>query len=166
MSRRSADSRRYNPWAAGRPMFRSRARLEAEILVLRQQINVLRRNSSKRSVFRPFDRPLFVGRTCGCWTLPWRRNTGRIGKAGGWNRRPMRHTAPGGDGRGGVAGTDWAGVLERDTTCVEERTRSRAAEQTRTAFSELRSQTDPAYKPAVKESLSKLPISIAQPIQQ
>ena len=45
-------------------LFRSRARLEAEILVLRQQINVLRRNSPKRSVFRPFDRLLFVGLYC------------------------------------------------------------------------------------------------------
>jgi hypothetical protein len=36
-------------------------RPEAEILVLRQQINVLRRNSPKRSVFRPFDRLVLVG---------------------------------------------------------------------------------------------------------
>ena len=42
-------------------LFRSRARLEAEILVLRQQINVLRRNSPKRFVFRPFDRLVLVG---------------------------------------------------------------------------------------------------------
>jgi hypothetical protein len=42
-------------------LVRSRVRLEAEILVLRQQINVLRPNSSKRSVFRPFDRLVFVG---------------------------------------------------------------------------------------------------------
>jgi len=41
-----------------------------------------------------------------------------------------------------------------------------AADQTGTALSELRSQTDPTYKPAVKESLAKLPTSIAQPIQQ
>src|SRR3954454_18313368 len=42
-------------------LFRSRARLEAEILVLRQQINVLRRNSPKRLVFGPIDRCAFVG---------------------------------------------------------------------------------------------------------
>jgi transposase InsO family protein len=42
-------------------LFRSRARLEAEILVLRQQINVLRRKSPKRFVFGNFDRLLFVG---------------------------------------------------------------------------------------------------------
>ena len=48
-------------WTALTSLFRSRARLEAEILVLRQQINVLRRKSPKRSVFRPFDRLLFVG---------------------------------------------------------------------------------------------------------
>jgi hypothetical protein len=44
-------------WTARNSLFRSRARLEAEILVLRQQINVLRRKSPKRFVFRPFDRP-------------------------------------------------------------------------------------------------------------
>ena len=46
-------------WTALTSLFRSR--LEAEFLVLRQQINVLPRNSPKRSVFRPFDRLLFVG---------------------------------------------------------------------------------------------------------
>ena len=48
-------------WTALTCLFRSRARLEAEILVLRQQINVLRRKSPKRSVFRTFDRLVFVG---------------------------------------------------------------------------------------------------------
>ena len=47
-------------WAALTSLFRSRARLEAEILVLRQQINVLRRKSPKKSVFRTFDRLVFV----------------------------------------------------------------------------------------------------------
>ncbi len=51
-------------WTALTSLFRSRLRLEAEILVLRQQINVLRRNSPKRSVFRPFDRLVFVGLYC------------------------------------------------------------------------------------------------------
>ena len=41
-------------------LFRSRARLEAEILVLRQQINVLRRKSPKRPSFSNFDRLWFV----------------------------------------------------------------------------------------------------------
>ena len=36
-------------------------RLEAEILVLRQQINVLRRKSPKRFAFGTFDRLVFVG---------------------------------------------------------------------------------------------------------
>ena len=82
------------------------------------------------------------------------------------NRRPHARAAPGGDGRGGVPGTDRAassGVrfdLRRGMDAFE------AADQTGTAFSELRSQTDPTYKPAVKESLGKLPTSIAQPIQQ
>jgi transposase InsO family protein len=42
-------------------LFRTRARLEAEILVLRQQINVLRRKSPKRFAFGNFDRLVFVG---------------------------------------------------------------------------------------------------------
>jgi hypothetical protein len=48
-------------WTALTSLFRSRARLEAEILVLRQQINVLQRKSPKRSVFRTFDRLVLVG---------------------------------------------------------------------------------------------------------
>src|SRR5215469_3510 len=43
-------------WAALAGLFRSRAHLEAEILVLRQQINVLRRKSGKRFRFSLFDR--------------------------------------------------------------------------------------------------------------
>ena len=37
-------------------LFRSRAKLEAEILVLRQQINVLRRRASKRPHLNNIDR--------------------------------------------------------------------------------------------------------------
>jgi transposase InsO family protein len=48
-------------WSALTGLFRSRARLEAEILTLRQQINVLRRKSPKRFVFGRFDRLVFVG---------------------------------------------------------------------------------------------------------
>jgi hypothetical protein len=48
-------------WSAVTGLFRSRARLEAEVLVLRHQINVLRRNSRKRFVFGTFDRLVFVG---------------------------------------------------------------------------------------------------------
>src|SRR5882762_7708783 len=48
-------------WSALTSLFRSKVRLEAEILVLRQQINVLRRKSPKRFVFRTFDRLVFVG---------------------------------------------------------------------------------------------------------
>jgi hypothetical protein len=48
-------------WSALTGWFHSRARLEAEILVLRQQINVLRRRSPRRFVFGNFDRLLFVG---------------------------------------------------------------------------------------------------------
>src|SRR4029077_14427833 len=48
-------------WSALTGLFRSRARLEAEILVLRQQINVLRRKSPKKFVFSNFDRLVLVG---------------------------------------------------------------------------------------------------------
>jgi transposase InsO family protein len=42
-------------------LIRSRAALEAEIWVLRQQINVLRRTAPKRLLFSVFDRLVFVG---------------------------------------------------------------------------------------------------------
>jgi len=48
-------------WSALIGLFRSRARLEAEILVLRHQLNVVRRNAPKRFVFGTFDRLAFVG---------------------------------------------------------------------------------------------------------
>src|SRR5258708_33086584 len=48
-------------WSALTGLFRSKARLEAEILVLRQQISVLRRTSPKRLAFGSFDRWVFVG---------------------------------------------------------------------------------------------------------
>jgi len=48
-------------WSALTGLFRSRARREAAILVLRQQINVLRRKSSERFAFGKFDRFVFVG---------------------------------------------------------------------------------------------------------
>ena len=40
--------------------FRSKASLEAEILALRHQLNVLRRTSPRRAVFSNFDRMIFV----------------------------------------------------------------------------------------------------------
>ncbi len=42
-------------------LFRSRARLEAEILVLRHQLNVLRRKAPKRVAFGSIDRLVFAG---------------------------------------------------------------------------------------------------------
>ena len=48
-------------WSALIGLFRSRARLEAENLVLRHQLNVLRRSSPKRFVFGTFDRLAFAG---------------------------------------------------------------------------------------------------------
>ena len=48
-------------WHALIGLFRSRAGLEAEILVLRHQLNVLRRKSPKRLAFRSTDRLVFAG---------------------------------------------------------------------------------------------------------
>jgi hypothetical protein len=47
-------------WWAGIGLFRSRASLEAEILALRHQLNVLRSKSPKRLVFSNFDRLVFA----------------------------------------------------------------------------------------------------------
>jgi hypothetical protein len=46
-------------------LFKSRAKLEAEILILRQQINVLRRRMPKRPDMNNTDRFLFV------WLYRW-----------------------------------------------------------------------------------------------
>ena len=48
-------------WSLFLGLFRSRASLEAEILMLRQQIIVLRRTAPKRLSFNGFDRLIFVG---------------------------------------------------------------------------------------------------------
>src|SRR5262249_52775541 len=48
-------------WCGLIGFFRSRASLEAEILVLRHQLNVLRRKSPKRSTFGRIDRLIFAG---------------------------------------------------------------------------------------------------------
>ena len=48
-------------WTALVGLFRSRASLAAETLVLRHQINILRRHSSKRPTFRTADRLIFAG---------------------------------------------------------------------------------------------------------
>jgi hypothetical protein len=45
-------------------LLRSRARLEAELLVLRHQLNVLQRKSPKRAVFKSVDRLMFTGLYC------------------------------------------------------------------------------------------------------
>ena len=42
-------------------LFRSRASLEAEIVALRHQLNVLRKKSTKRLAFSNFDRLIFAG---------------------------------------------------------------------------------------------------------
>ena len=48
-------------WFALIGLFRSQASLEAEILVLRHQVNVLRRKSPKRPAFSNIDRLIFAG---------------------------------------------------------------------------------------------------------
>ena len=48
-------------WCALIGLFRSRAALETEILVLRHQLNVLRRKSPKRLAISSIDRLLLVG---------------------------------------------------------------------------------------------------------
>jgi hypothetical protein len=48
-------------WYAVVGLFRSRAALEAEILVLRHQLNVLQRKSPKRVALTSIDRLLLVG---------------------------------------------------------------------------------------------------------
>jgi hypothetical protein len=58
MHRSMADLLKLTWWAII-GLFRSRAALEAEILTLRHQLNVLRRNSPKRLAFTNFDRLMF-----------------------------------------------------------------------------------------------------------
>jgi hypothetical protein len=48
-------------WRALVGLFRSRAALEAENLVLRQQVIVLRRTMPRKPVFSSIDRLIFVG---------------------------------------------------------------------------------------------------------
>ena len=48
-------------WCVVIGLFRSRAAMEAEILVLRHQLNVLRRNCPKRVALSSIDRLLLVG---------------------------------------------------------------------------------------------------------
>jgi hypothetical protein len=48
-------------WRMFTDLFRSRATLEAEILVLRQQINVLRRGVPRKLAFNLIDRLIFIG---------------------------------------------------------------------------------------------------------
>jgi len=53
-------------------LFRSRASLQAEILTLRHQLNVLRRKSPQRLGFTSIDvwyLPGYIGSRLTCWTL-------------------------------------------------------------------------------------------------
>src|SRR5437588_12517097 len=51
-------------WCALIGLFRPRTALQAEILVLRHQLNVLRRKSPKRVAFGNVDRLVFAGLYC------------------------------------------------------------------------------------------------------
>jgi hypothetical protein len=48
-------------WGGLIGFFRSRASLQAEILVLRHQLNILRRKPAKRATFGSIDRLIFAG---------------------------------------------------------------------------------------------------------
>jgi hypothetical protein len=48
-------------WSVLVSLFRSRVSLEAEILILRHQLNIQRRLQPKRQAFRAIDRLIFVG---------------------------------------------------------------------------------------------------------
>jgi hypothetical protein len=48
-------------WLAPIGLFQSRASLQAEILTLRHQLNVLRRKSAQRLTFSSIDRRVFAG---------------------------------------------------------------------------------------------------------
>jgi len=52
-------------WCAMVGLFRSRAALQAEILVLRHQVNVLRRRSPKRVAVGNIDRLVFAALSAG-----------------------------------------------------------------------------------------------------
>ena len=53
-------------------LFRSRAALETEIWMLRQQINVLRRTAPKKQTFSSIDRLIFVFGFALAFARPWR----------------------------------------------------------------------------------------------
>jgi hypothetical protein len=77
-------------WCALVGLFRSRASLEAEILLLRHQLNVLRRKSPKRMTFTDVDRLVFAGLY---HLAPGVLNTLRIVKPEtviGWHRAGFR----------------------------------------------------------------------------
>ena len=63
-------------WRMFTDRFRSRVTLEAEILVLRQQINVLRRGAPRKLAFNLIDRLIFIGlyrlfpQTCRALAIP------------------------------------------------------------------------------------------------
>src|SRR5260370_1922059 len=58
-------------WLALVGAFRSRASLEAENMILRHQLNVLQRKSSKRPTFGMLDRLIFAGLSPLAPKMPW-----------------------------------------------------------------------------------------------
>jgi len=77
-------------WCLVIGLFRSRAALQAEILVLRHQLNVLRRKSPKRLVFSNIDRLVFAGL---CGLIPSVRNALKNAQACDRDRMASRWSA-------------------------------------------------------------------------
>jgi hypothetical protein len=83
-------------WLALIGLFRSRASLQAEILTLRHQLNVLRRKSPQRPAFSSIDRLVFAGLY-------------RLGR----RLRRRLHPPPSGDEHSGSANRAAIAVAER-----------------------------------------------------
>ena len=84
-------------WFAAVGLFRSQAALQAEIILLRHQLNVLRRKSPKRLGLNNIDRLLFVGiyrlapQVLDAWRVAKRqrpRSTRRREASSDFNRKP------------------------------------------------------------------------------
>src|SRR5438270_12334094 len=73
-------------WSALVLLFRSRSSLAAEILLLRHQINILRRHSPQRQTFTAMDRLIFAG--------PYRLAPTVLNSSGGFEARYRSKLAP------------------------------------------------------------------------
>jgi hypothetical protein len=118
-------------------LFKSRAKLEAEILILRQQINVLRRRAPKRPHLNNTDRFLFV------WLYHW------FPPSLAWLRLSGR--------RPSFAGTRWVSSVLRNPVG-----RPRVSAELRTLIGEM-SWANPLWgAPHIHGELLKLGFEVAQ----